>query len=300
MAPDGQEIRQIDWSEPEEHQPVRGSILFMPGRGDTYEKYIESFEHLRLKGWRVSAADWRGQAGSGRLGADHVTGHIEDFAIWIADLAAFWADWAATRDGPLVLMGHSMGGQLVLRAVAEKVLHPAPDALILSAPMLGVQPQFVPIWIQRAVAFVQKQFGQPSRPAWKWSEKPGEVPRFRQKLLTHDDERYADELWWRNKRPELVMGPGSWGWVASALRSIEEMDRPGVLESVETPVFILATSTDKLVSPRAIRRAVRRLPNVDLAQFGEEAGHEMLRETDDVRARALAQMDAFLDRIAPL
>ena len=41
----------------------------MPGRGDAYEKYLETFEHWRLRGWSVTAADWRGQAGSGRLGS---------------------------------------------------------------------------------------------------------------------------------------------------------------------------------------------------------------------------------------
>jgi lysophospholipase len=27
--------------------PPRGSLLFMPGRGDAYEKYLETFEHWR-------------------------------------------------------------------------------------------------------------------------------------------------------------------------------------------------------------------------------------------------------------
>ncbi|GAA0284764.1 alpha/beta hydrolase [Alteraurantiacibacter aestuarii] len=299
-APDGHEIRWIDFPPPDDHVPVRGSILFMPGRGDFYEKYLETFENLRLLGWRVSAADWRGQAGSGRLGADAVTGHIDDFGIWTADLAAFWSDWAKGREGALVLAGHSMGGHLVLRTLAEKTLQPHCDGLVMIAPMLGVQPQFLPVWLQRGVARVQMWLGDSRRPAWKWSEKPGEVPRFRQRLLTHDDARYADELWWRDHRPQLVMGPGSWSWVASALRSISLLNRPGMLEAVATPVLILAVKGDKLVSPRAIRRAARRLPHARLVEFGPEAAHEILREADPVRNRALAQLDDFLNRLAPV
>ena len=95
------------------------------------------------------------------------------------------------------------------------------------------------------------------------------------------------------------MGPGSWGWVRCALASIRAMARPGVLERVELPVFILATTADKLVGPRAIRRAEARLANVRSLWFGKEAGHEILREADAVRDRALAAIDAFLDQACP-
>jgi lysophospholipase len=272
----------------------------MPGRGDAYEKYLETFEHWRRRGWSVTAADWRGQAGSGRLGSDAVTGHIDDFARWTGDLAALWREWARDRSGPRVLVGHSMGGHLALRAVAERTLDPAPDALVLSAPMLEVLPERVPLALKQIAARVMCAVGDPRRPAWKWSEKPGEMPAFRQALLTHDDARYADELYWRRARPELVMGPGSWGWVAAALASIRRLARPGVLEAVDLPVHIVATSADRLVGCRAIHRAQARLPQCDAQWFGDEAAHEILREVDAVRDRALGGIDRFLESIAPL
>ena len=141
--------------------------------------------------------------------------------------------------------------------------------------------------------------GDSRRPAWKWSEKPGEMPAFRQALLTHDDQRYADELYWRRARPELVMGPGSWGWVAAALGSIRRLARPGVLEAVDLPVYIFATSVDRLVGARAIARAEARLPRAQWQWFGAEAAHEILREVDAVRERALGEIDRFLESIAP-
>jgi lysophospholipase len=295
-APDGHSIRRIDWPSPD--SPTRGSLLFMPGRGDAYEKYLETFEHWRRRGWRVTAADWRGQAGSGRLGADAVTGHVDDFAHWVADLAAFWRHWAHGRAEPLVLAGHSMGGHLALRAVAERALEPRPAALALSVPMLDVLPEAVPVPLRHGLARAMCAVGDKRRPAWKWSERPGEIPKFRQALLTHDPARYSDELWWREARPELVMGPGSWGWVRGALASIRALTRPGVLEGIDLPVYIVATGADRLVGPRAIRRAERRLPNARSLWFGPEAAHEILREADPVRDRALAGIDQFLDGIA--
>jgi len=294
--PDGHLIRRLDWPRPDDE--ARGSILFMPGRGDAYEKYLESYEHWRVQGWQVTAADWRGQAGSGRLGGDETTGHVLDFAMWIEDLATFWSEWTAETPGPHVLAGHSMGGHLVLRAAAEGALDPAPAGLILSAPMLDVQPEWVPLAARRVFARLMGSVGDPRRPAWKWSEKPGEVPAERQALLTHDPERYADELWWREKRPELVMGPGSWGWVSAALGSIRALRRPGELEHLQLPVHIVATTVDRLVSVRAIRHAEARLPQAEAVYFGAEAAHEILREADPVRIRALAGIDRFLDRVA--
>jgi lysophospholipase len=299
-ARDGHFVRRIDWP----GQPVpgertaRGSLLFLPGRGDHYEKYLETLAYWNAQGWRVSALDWRGQAGSGRLGPDAVTGHIDDFARWIDDLADFWAEWKAGATGPCVLVGHSMGGHLALRALAERRVDPV--AAVLTAPMLGLRPRFAPPALLHGVARLASRLGDASRPAWKWSEKPGALPMSRAELLTHDPDRYADEVWWREARPELVMGPGSWGWLVAALASIRGLNRAGVLEAVETPVLLVATTADKLVDYSAIERAARRIPHAELVRFGAEARHEILREADAVRERALAAIDEFLDRAAPV
>lgn len=287
-------IRRIDWAADE---PCRGSILFLPGRGDFYEKYLETLQYWNSRNWRVTAADWRGQAGSGRLGADAVTGHIGDFSQWVDDISAFWAEWKASTPGPHVLAGHSMGGHLVLRALAERRVDP--DAVILSAPMLGFHTFGLPVVVLHAAARLMCALGDPRRPAWKWSEKPGQVPEGRHELLTHDDARYEDEMVWREQRPELVMGPGSWGWVERAYASTRGLERSGVLEAVPQPVFLVGTRADALVSFAAIERAARRLPNGELMAFGKEARHEVLREVDAIRDPILRAIDEFLDRTAP-
>jgi len=295
LAPDGHAIRRIDW--PEIGKDSRGRLLFLPGRGDAYEKYLETLEHWHRRGWSVTALDWRGQAGSGRLGADPVTGHVEDFGHWVDDLAAFWCEWA-DGPGPHVLAGHSMGGHLALRALAEGKVRPA--ALVTTAPMLGFLPPWLSPPVKRVVAGLMCRIGDPRRPAWKWSEKPGEVPQGRARLLTHDAERYADELWWRQERRELAMGPGSWGWIRAGLASMAVLARRGALEAIDVPVLMLAVSGDALVSAPAIARAAARLPRGELVTFGPEAYHEVLRETDEVRDKALAAIDDFLDRaLAP-
>lgn len=293
-ARDGLALRRIDW----ETRTDRGSVLFLPGRGDAYEKYLETLDQWAARGWRVTAIDWRGQAGSGRLGRDPITGHIDDFTQWVDDLSDFWRDWASRASRPRVVVAHSMGGHLALRAAAQ--LRIAPDALVLCAPMLGLARIGLPPAVLHAVAWAMCLAGDPRRPAWKWNERPGQPPAGRMDLLTHDAARYADELWWRERRPELAMGPPSWGWIERAYASMRLLARPGVLERLAIPTLVLATSVDRLVDPRAAARAARRLPRGELLMFGPEARHEILRETDAVRDRALATIDEFLDRAAPV
>ena len=295
-AADGHAIRRIDWDSPDTNAPRRGSLLFFPGRGDHYEKYLESLQHWADRGWRVTAADWRGQAGSGRFGTDPRTGHIDDLTLWLDDLAAFWAEWAADHPGPRVLAGHSMGGHLTLRAVAEGRVDPA--ALVLIAPMLGFVGR-LPNAVMHPLVRIMARLGDPRRPAWKGSENPGEKYPWRNALLTHDELRYDDELWWRQQRPEVAMGSGSWRWVERAYASMRAIEAPGVLERVTIPAIILATPYDRLVGWKAIERAARRMTRAQLVRFGPEARHEILREADPVRTKALRLIDAFLDQVVP-
>jgi lysophospholipase len=170
-ATDGWPLRRIDWSR---SASPRGSLLFLPGRGDHYEKYLETLDELARDGWCVTALDWRGQGGSGRLLGDPHVGHIDDFSIWIADLKAFWADWKAASPGPHVLVAHSMGGHLSMRALAEKAVDPA--AVALSAPMLGIHTMGLTYAMHHAVARFLAKLGDPKRAAWKEGESPTENP----------------------------------------------------------------------------------------------------------------------------
>jgi lysophospholipase len=94
------------------------------------------------------------------------------------------------------------------------------------------------------------------------------------------------------------MGPPSWRWMERAFASMRALQEPGILEAITIPVLMLATSEDRLVDSTAIADATHRLPNGELLQFGAEARHEILREVDAVRDRAIGAIDEFLDRSA--
>lgn len=294
-AEDGWPIRRIDWKS---EAAARGSLLFLPGRGDHYEKYLETLSYYAAKGWRVTALDWRGQGASGRLLADPQVGHIDDFSTWISDLRYFWTRWKTETPGPHVVLAHSMGGQLAMRALAEKVMDP--EAVAMSAPMLGIQTGGLPLWLNHAFAKLMCKIGRAELPAWKVSEKPLCPMHDRGKILTGDRDRYEDELAWWAIRPEVKLGPPSWHWIERAIASIRLLDHPGTLEAVQTPILLLATTADQLVSTPRILKDSKRLPHAETLIFGKEAAHELLREVDAVRNECLAHIDAFLDKYAPV
>lgn len=291
-APDGWSLRRFDWRS--EGAP-RGSILFQGGRGDMPEKYLESFAHWHAAGWAVTSLDWRGQGGSGRLSPLPHCGHIESFDQYVDDLAAFGRGWRASVPGPHVVMGHSMGGHLVLRALVEGRI-PC-DAAVLVAPMLGLKAPISAAFGER-VARILAAFGRPDRPAWKGNEKP-HTTETRQSLLTHDTARYEDELFWQASDPALMTGPPSWRWLTQAFASTRELCADPRLGQVRTPLLALVADADGLVDPKAAIATVARLPDARTVRFGSESAHEILREIDPIRDRALAEIDAFLDARAP-
>jgi lysophospholipase len=121
----------------------------------------------------------------------------------------------------------------------------------------------------------------------------------RRRNLTHDRERYLDEVYWWQRRPELRLGPPSWGWVEQALASGKRLSQAGALERIKSPVLLLAAKYDQLVETRQILRAARRIPNAELVLFRKGAAHELLREGDVVRLQCLAEIDSFFDQWAP-
>lgn len=291
-AEDGWPLRRFDWPAP---GAPRGSILFQGGRGDVVEKYLETLAHWQAQGWNIAWFDWRGQSGSGRIDGA-TSGHIRDFADYIADYRSFAREWQASTPGPHVVMGHSMGGHLVLRALVERAIRP--DAAVLVAPMLGLKSPLGLAAVGERFARLMGSLGNPARAAWKANERPYTIES-RQSLLTHDRDRYQDELWWQQANPANVTGPPSWTWLIEAFRSTRELRDSPALAAMNVPLLALVAEADGLVDAKAGLAMLAKLPDARVVRFGKESAHEILREIDSVRDRAISEIDGFLEAYAP-
>ena len=188
--------------------------------------------------------------------------------------------------------GSTMGGFVTLAALAAGRI--APHAAILVAPMLALRSP-IGQWAGSRFARWQVRRGDPLRPAWQRLETPAAASA-RQKRLTHDLARFADQQAFRRQWPDLCLGSPSWHWVAEAFRATAALRDDSRLAQVETPVLMLVAQVDRLVDARATGRVAARLPRAELVAFGQGCAHEILREADPVRANAFAAIDSFLMR----
>jgi lysophospholipase len=287
QAADGWNLRIMEWLQSHSER-ARGSLIFANGRGDFIEKYLEPFGHWHARGWNVLAFDWRGQGGSA---GDIVGGNLDSFDPLVADGAALMAHWFDRHPGPHVAIGHSMGGHLLLRIIAEH--RPAIAAAVLVAPMIRINARPIPHDFGRMISKFLARIGLRRRRAWEQNERPGLPGTSRQSYLTTCPDRYADEMWWKTQQPGYALGPPSWGWLDAAYRSIDSLSLER-LKEIELPLLILGTDRDRLVSPTATRRAAAATPNAELHLY-PRAAHELLRETDPVRLDALRRIDTFFD-----
>ncbi len=290
IAPDGWRHRAYRWAQAP-GAGVRGSLIFQTGRADFIEKYLETCDHFHRAGWAVEGFDWRGQGGSGRLGADPHVDDRDGFAVLIDDLAAFVAGWRVRTPGPHVAVAHSLGGYVLLAMLAARGV--VLDAAVLVAPMLALNSGWLPAPAARLIARLAA--ASPWGRLAAWPDRRIE-PR-RQLRLTADKTRYDDSQWWKTVDPSLALGPPSWRWLDAAFAAGAGIaDLP--LARVATPVLLLAPDLDPLVRAGSADRVAALLPDAAVRHF-PTARHELLREADGDRDAALAAIDAFLDARAP-
>ena len=284
------------------HRAPIANLLLLTGRADFLEKWAGAFAELHQAGFAIASFDWRGQGGSSRAAANGA-GHIDSFDTWLSDLDSL-SDWARASlpGGRWLVFGHSMGGHLLTRWIADPGRRRLPlrrvlDGAVLAAPFYGIGG---PAWMQaaaRRLAPLQAARGRAAEYAWgqqPWGAR-GQRPA-RQLLLTGSRAHFEDEGLWLAARPELATGGVSWGWLKAFAES-EAVLEALPLEKLALPVLMLLADRERVVDNRAALRMAARMPDVRHRLFAH-AAHELLREADEVRQDALVSIVNFAREVA--
>ncbi len=290
---DGVPLRFVRFLAPQ-HDRV---VLISPGRIESYVKYAELAWDLFHCGFDVLIIDHRGQGRSGRMLSDTHRGHVVKFSDYVDDLELLWQREIA--NGPWrkrYALAHSMGG-----AITTLFLQRNPqafDAVALCAPMFGIVLR-LPEWMVRHI-LDWAEGHQRIRENYaigtgRWRALP-----FGLNVLTHSRERYRRNLRFYADDPSLRVGGPTYHWVREGILAGEQVIAHAA--STTTPMLLVQAEDDRVVDNRMHDRFCAERAAAGNPCEGETpltitgAFHEILFETDEMRAIALNAIVDFFDR----
>ncbi len=283
-AADGTRLRLVTGP----HGP-RGTALLLVGRGEYAEKYGRVMATLLALGWGTVTVDWRGQGLSARLAAHPSLGHVARFADYAQDLAAVVAarEWAEAPE-PRVLLAHSMGGCIGLRALLDGL--PVAGA-VFSGPMWGLGFGATVGAVARGLALGFTAVGLGLRRAPGSGARPYVVEHpFAGNVLTSDPATYAWLQRQLTTHPDLGLGGASYGWLTAALAEMANLARA---PAPDLPQLALLGMQETVISRPAIEARMARTPRATLLRL-PGARHEIWMERPEIQAPAWTAIARFL------
>ena len=275
-------------------QNPRGSVVLSPGRSEPIEKYVEVVGELVQRGFSVLVHDWRGQGRSSRLRPDRLKGHADGFADFVEDFRLLIARFDAQLPHPRIAIGHSMGGCLTLTILAKGIGDF--DAGMLSAPMLGLNTGKTPAPLVRIAARLLTAIGRGGDYLLGQVTDPY-ATTFEADQLTHDRARYQRTREQILADRDLALGNLTWGWLNSAFRAVDWLHTAPEVTRIRIPLVVLAAELDRLVLNADSRAVTARVPG---GRYLLVAGafHEILMETDEIRAQFWRAFDQLAAQVA--
>jgi lysophospholipase len=251
-------------------------VIVCHGLGEHGGRYEELAQDFARAGLSTYALDHRGHGRS-----DGRRGHVRRFTRYVHDLEKFRRRvyGAVGPDLPLIFLGHSLGGLIMIRYLQEYPGVPARGA-VLSAPLLGVAME-VPQWKARLSSILY--YAIPALPM-----NTGLDPE----VLSHDPQ--VVEAYKRDALVHDRITPRLYGEIHS------EIDQAfAKVSQLRLPVLMLIPSADKLVRPDLMQRFAADLRRKSPVQVRTFAGlyHEVLNET--TRSSVVADILGWIERRIP-
>ena len=264
-----------------------GTVFICPGRSEYIEKYGKTAKLFTEHGYTSVSMDWRGQGLADRLTSNTLLGHVDTFSDYSKDLDSV-IKWAQNFNlpKPWFVLGHSMGGAIILRALHQNKHF---DAVAFSCPMWGIK-------LSPALRIFAFFYGNLSKLlkidknfAPSTSEKGYFDESFADNPLTNDHETWQYLLDQVNKYPALKLGGPSVRWVNSALKETFQLSK---LPSPKIPCITFLAEDERIVDPIRVRNRMEAWSNGEL-NFVPSARHEVLMEDPATQKYIVQKMHLF-------
>ncbi len=291
-TPDKRALRAAIW-ETQAGQPRRGVCLLLQGFTEFIEKYEEVAGELVARGFTVVSLDWRGQGASERRSYGNRRGHVASFDEYDHDLVILLNQTIARMDAaPLIGLAHSMGAHILLRYLHDHGRRFA--CAVLTAPMLEADTGPYPPWVTGTLTFFLNLRRASTRFVFGAEERDPLALPFEENHVTSDRARYRRSQDILRAHPYLAINGPTFGWLGAAFKSMRRLRHRHFAEQIATPLLVFGAGKDRVVHTQAVRDFVKRLPNARYVEI-ENAEHEILMETDLIRARFWSEFDAFVN-----
>jgi len=288
-TPDGVTLRYARWQAVK--RPSKGTILILTGRTEFIEKYFETVEDFRKRGFGVLVFDWRGQGASSRMLDNPKKGYIEDFDQYVTDFNTILEEVALPDCvAPFYVVAHSTGSLVAL--MSEPKERNRIERMVLTSPMLALT----------SLPFSQSALRNMSGAATVLGLGEAYIERdpssmenrpFDKNKLTSDLNRFQRNREFANSWPDLVIGGATIGWIYAACRAMDDMMKPEVRSQLTVPTLIIAAGDDHVVSPGAAEEFGHDIPSATCLII-DGAKHEQFQERDEYREQLFAAIDAFI------
>lgn len=270
----------------------RGTICVCQGRGEYIEKYFETINQLRVRGFAVATFDWRGQGGSQRLNPGFRGGHIDHFDQYKRDLNDFHRTILLPdcRE-PYFLIAHSMGALVALLVIMQD--RPIFERVMLFAPLFGLPVSPIQSLIIANIAALLCATGHAHMQVGRHKDDLPRAEEFAGNRLTSDFNRYMRMVNVLDTAPQLGVGRPTVGWVNAAFKAMNKVRGDAFATRFNTPMMVLTAGADLVVN--------NRITDSRLVHWGgtkhvciANGRHELLMENDAVQAQIYAAIDAFI------
>ncbi|CAK0763534.1 lysophospholipase [Azospirillaceae bacterium] len=275
--------------------PVRGTVVLLNGRAEFIEKYQEQAEDWSKRGYQTFSLDWRGQGLSDRELSNRQKSHIDNYTRYVADLDQFLKKivFQTSKDNRRVLFAHSMGSLIALHYLLKN-----PDAfqaIILSSPMIDIITDPWPRWAAEMMARYAIAFGFATSYAFSQDDyDPTTNAQFIDNVLTSDPTRFAQHHQMLRANSNLRLGGVTFGWLVASFRAGALLTFADRLNRITSPILMISSPDDRLTPADAHESLCRRLQHCTYKAYSG-GRHELMRETDVIRARVWEDIDGFLD-----